>query len=53
MRHANPNTTIGLYAQAFSEDAPQARGRSWRWCVGLRFRRGEMLRKQLPEPNVH
>ena len=27
MRHANPNTTLGLYVQAFSEDARQAQGK--------------------------
>jgi len=27
MRHANPNTTMALYAQAFSEDARQAQGK--------------------------
>jgi hypothetical protein len=27
MRHANPNTTMALYAQAFSEGARQAQGK--------------------------
>ncbi|MFB3813103.1 MAG: tyrosine-type recombinase/integrase [Terriglobales bacterium] len=39
-RHANPNTTLALYAQAFSEDARQAQGKVV-----------EMVRKApLPQP---
>ncbi len=30
LRHANPSTTLGLYAQAFSEDARKAQGKIMR-----------------------
>ena len=36
-RHANPSTTMGLYAQAFTAEPAARRAKWWRWCDGRRF----------------